>query len=386
MRTVFFKFKGSQGRRKKNRHLYEPDATKSFHHFAILLGNKIMKEVYMGSIKYLQCITLTAAFSVSFLIFSTTSIAQQKQFDRFVVFGTSLSDSGNAFVLLSDPSAFGFSEDCDMGTPANVPPYDALDDLLIPDGSYARGGHHVTNGATWVEQLARGKGLSGNTRPASRNPGKAASNYAVGGARASDYPCRFNLENQVNAYLTDFPETSADTLVVLEIGSNDVRDALASAAMNPTQSSEIIATALNNVGIAVNTLYTKGARKFLLMNVPAVGETPAVKTLDSWIPGTAFAADTLAESFNFGLATLQSTLNSLLPEIDIRILDIYSLLYEIIGDPASYGIVNTEDACVTPNLPPFTCKKPDTYLFWDGIHPTKVVHDIVAQKAAEVIN
>ncbi len=339
----------------------------------------------MGSIKFLLYISLTVAFSVSCLIFSTASIAQQKQFDRIVVFGTSLSDSGNAFVLLSDPTAFGFGG-CDMGTPANVPPYDALDELLIPDGSYARGGHHVTNGATWVEQLARGKGLSGNTRPALRNPGSEASNYAVGGARVFDYPCRFNLENQLEEYKKDFPEISADTLIIFEIGSNDVRDALASYdPNNPNVSFDFISATIEGIGTAINTLHSRGAGKFLLMNVPDIGDTPAVKTLDALYPGTAQLADTMAVFFNSGLATLQSALNSS-PEIDVRILDIYSLLNEIIADPSSYGIVNTVNACVTPNVPPFTCKKPDTYLFWDGIHPTKVVHDIVAQKAAEVLN
>ena len=340
----------------------------------------------MGSIKYLQFITLTAALSVSFLFFSTTSIAQQKQFDRIVVFGTSLSDSGNAFVLLSDPSAFGF-ENCDMGTPANVPPYDALDDLLIPDGSYARGGHHVTNGATWVEQLARGKGLSGNTRPALRNPGKEASNYAVGGARASDYPsdfpCRFNLKDQLDAYKYDFSVTSNETLVVIEIGSNDVRDALASLAYDPTgsESEKIIAFTIKNIGTTINTLYSQGARNFLLVNVPDIGITPAVKQLG---PIIASVATQLTNGFNLELDIMINYFNNI--GIDVRILNLYNLLNEIIADPASYGIIYTEDACVTPNEPPFTCKKPDTYLFWDGIHPTKAVHEIVAQKAAEVLN
>lgn len=340
----------------------------------------------MQSIKHLQCITLTVTFFISCLVLSAASIAQEKQFDRIVVFGTSLSDSGNAFVLLSDLSAFDFIEDCNMGTPANVPPYDTLDDFLIPDGSYARGGHHVTNGATWIEQLAQGKGLSGNVRCALRNPGTQASNYAVGGARASNYPCRFNLENQLDVYFEDFPEASADTLVVLEIGSNDIRDALANFAENPALSSDIIVTALGNIGTAVNTLYAQGARKFLLMNAPPIGETPAVKKIDIIYPGTSALANLLTENFNSGLEILQSSLNSLLPEIDVRTLDIYTLLYEIIEDPSSYGIVNTKDACVTPNVPPFTCKKPDTYLFWDGIHPTKAVHATVAQKAAEVLN
>ena len=334
----------------------------------------------MRSSKYLQYITLTVALSVPWLFFSTTSNAQEKQFDRIVVFGTSLSDSGNAFTLLSDQTAFGIDEACDMGTPANVPPYDALDDLLIPDGSYARGGHHVTNGATWIEQLARGKGLSGSVRPALGNTGIQASNYAVGGARASDFPCRFNLDDQLDAYLKDFPQTSAETLIVIEMGSNDVRDALAA------QDPGIITAALGKIGDAINTLYEQGARNFLLVNIPPIGETPAVKLIDDRFPGVADSANGLSALFNAELEQIQIGLNSSLAGIDVRILDVFALLNEIILEPDSFGIANTEDPCVTPDLPPFTCKKPDTYLFWDGIHPTKAVHGIVAQKAAEVLN
>jgi hypothetical protein len=51
------------------------------------------------------------ALSVSCLVFSAAAFAQVK-IDRIVVFGASLNDPGNAFVLLSDPAAFGFSEVC----------------------------------------------------------------------------------------------------------------------------------------------------------------------------------------------------------------------------------------------------------------------------------
>jgi len=339
----------------------------------------------MRSPKYQYHPILAAALFALCFVFSTALFAQEKQIKRIVTFGTSLSDSGNAFVLLSDPSGFGF-EGCDMGTPANTPPYDALDELLVPVGSYAKGGHHVTNGAAWIEQLARGKGLSGNARPALRNTGIQANNYAVGGARASDFDCRFNLEDQLNAYLNDSSETSAETLVIVEMGSNDVRDALVALA-NSQDPSPIIGAALFSIGNAIQELYSHGARKFLLVNIPAVGKTPAVKILDDLLGSSGAviaAANSLTEAFNSELEAMQGGLSGL-PGIDVRTLDLYTLLNEIIDDPASYGIINTEDACVTPNVSPFQCKKPDTYLFWDGVHPTKVVQRIIAQKAAEVL-
>jgi len=325
---------------------------------------------------------LTALFLVA-----TVSSAQEKKIDRIVVFGSSLSDSGNAFVLLSNPQTYSFDESCSLGTPANTPPYDKLDDFLVPDGSYARGGHHVSNGSTWIEQFARGRGLSGYTRPALGNNGIKASNYAVGGARAVDYPCRFNLSNQLEVFNRDLQNglvISEKTLFVFEIGGNDVRDALVSGSLEVAE--QIITQALGKIGDAITLLYSQGARKFLLVNVPAIGETPAVKIIDAMMPGAAQSANALSQAFNNNLEGLQGFLNGMLPGVDIKTLDLYAMLNDIIANPETFGLSNIKDACVTPNVAPFTCKNPDSYLFWDGIHPTKVVHGIMAQKAAEVLN
>lgn len=337
----------------------------------------------MRYITQLRHIFLTLTCGVICLVLSLPALAEKKQFDRIVSFGTSLSDSGNAFVMLSDPTAFGFDDECSMGTPVNVPPYDHLDDYLVPDGSYARGGHHVTNGATWIEGLAKNIGLAGNAQPVFRSSGRKASNYAVGGARILDFPCRFNLIDQLEVFSADFPDrVSSRTLFVIEMGSNDIRDIMVSYDPgNPFPSIIDLNVALGGLEDTITMFYRKGARKFLLVNIPPIGETPAVSILEQIMPGAAYLANSLANYFNSELDAMLEKLNNDLEGADIRLLDIYALVYEIIDNPKAFNIVNTEDACVTPGIPPFTCKKPDTYLFWDGIHPTKAVHAIVAKRA-----
>ena len=311
---------------------------------------------------------------------SSQAFARKSNVERVVTFGASLSDTGNAFIWLSRP------ENQSCGTPLNVPPYDELDDLLTPGGPYARGGHHFTNGATWIEGLARYLALAGNARPAFQNRGLKASNYAVGGARAvADYPCRVNLPAQVSAYLADFPDTSDQTLIAIEIGGNDVRDALVAAALLGQDPTPYIQSALGSLADSVTQLYLHGARRFLLLNVPDVGKTPAVRMLDQAYPGIAGFAGFLSQGYNSGLAGVVQGLNLGLPGIDVRVLDVYAMLNAVVADPGTYGFLNATEACVTPNQPPFTCTRPDTYAFWDGIHPTKALHELVAQQAIELI-
>lgn len=316
-----------------------------------------------------------AAAAIAVLLLSIPASAQPPNW--LVIFGASLSDSGNAFIWLSQP------ENQDCGTRLNVPPYDAIEDL-VPGGPYARGGHHFSNGATWAEQFARHLALAGNARPAFQNTGMKASNYAVGGARAvADYYCRFNLPAQVSTYLDDFPHTSASTLVAIEIGGNDVRDALVAALVYGQDPTPYIQNAIASVAASIGQLYSTGARRFLLLNVPDVGKTPAVRRLG---PLPAAFADSLSRAYNEALAGAVEALSAALPGVDLRILDVYGILKNVVASPEAYGFVNVTDACVTPGVAPFACAKPDTYAFWDGIHPTEALHAIVAEQAVAVIS
>lgn len=310
----------------------------------------------------------------AFTLFASQTLAHRSSIDRIVAFGASLTDSGNSYYWLTQPGNQGCGK-------INVPPTFNLDDFLVPDGPYFFGGqYHFSNGPTWVEGFARYLALAPSAQPAFSNGDKKLTNYAVGGARAvADFPCRVNLPEQVQTYFADYTRTSPRTLIALEIGGNDVRDALLSGAADPTP---YIESAIASIAQNLTALYMHGARNFLVMNVPDLGKTPAVRM----IPGASQGASLLTQVFNQNLMTVLKTINRL-PGAKVRLLDVKGKLDEVIKHAGDYGFANVTDACVKPNQiqEPYQCAVPDSYLFWDGIHPTEAMHEIVAQQAISVM-
>jgi phospholipase/lecithinase/hemolysin len=310
----------------------------------------------------------------------TLSARQHAPYSGIVVFGTSLSDPGNAFALLGGTS-----------TP---PDYD-LNPLLIPNAPYVRGGHHFSNGATWVEQLARSLGLAGSVRPAYGSDSPFATNYAVGAARACDSPGdeNVNLDDQIAAFLADKGSAPSDALYVIEVGGNDVRGGIAAALPVLQQTGNFQAAlqaaapfltcASQAIQAAILTLRQAGAKHFLVWTVPDLGLTPAIRSLG---PVAMQVATVLTATFNnvMLLPTIQA-LDQPSDDIDIAVLDAFTLLQQISANPANFGLTNTTTACVTPNTEPFFCQTADEYLFWDGIHPTRAAHEIVAHEAVRVL-
>jgi phospholipase/lecithinase/hemolysin len=300
---------------------------------------------------------------------TTTPTAAERSFDRLVVFGTSLSDSGNAFALRGG---------------ANAAPDYLVDPLLVPSAPYARGGHHFSNGATWVEQFARSIGLASSVRPAFGASNANATNYAVGGARAREDGINVDLSAQVDAFLEQFGGLApADGLYAIEMGSNDIRDALVAYA-GGANGGPILQSANVSIANSIVTLYGAGAREFIVWRVPNLALTPAIRALDQVSPGAGQLATALTQGFNAGLDGVVAQLSGL-PGIRIVRLDAYRLLNDIVGDPGAFGLTNVTTACITPTVPPFTCDRPDEFLFWDGIHPSKAVHAITAQEAANAL-
>jgi phospholipase/lecithinase/hemolysin len=182
-------------------------------------------------------------------------------------------------------------------------------------------------------------------------------------------------------------------LYVVEMGSNDVRDGIG-AALGVLQSggefpqamqaaTPMLACAQQAIQTAIVTLQQAGAMRFLVWTVPDPGLTPALR---SFGPGAMQVAAFLTTLFNTQmlLPTVQA-LDQPSDDVDIAVLDAFALLQQIAANPATFGLTNTTTACVTPNARPFFCQAVDDYLFWDGIHPTRAAHGLVAHEAARAL-
>ncbi len=299
------------------------------------------------------------------LLASQASPAAAGAPQRFVVFGDSLSDPGNAFVLVRD---------------VEVPPFDNL----IPDAPYARGALHFSDGATWVEQLSILDHALPSTGPALLNPAMF-SNYAVGGARAR-HAGFFDLSTQVGLFVNDFSgQTPTEALYVVFVGGNDVRDALAALARDPTFATSlgILNAALTAIRDNLLTLRAAGASSFFVVNAPDVGLAPAVRLLG---PAAQGAATFLAAQFNAGLEAILNGLESG-SGLNIVRFDVFRVLNEIVAAPGAFGLTNVTQPCIAVDTKaqPF-CANPGTFLFWDGIHPTVAGHRILAERARAALN
>jgi outer membrane lipase/esterase len=278
------------------------------------------------------------------------------------VFGDSLSDSGNSFAFVKTSS---------------TPPDYGLSPLLIPDAPYARGGHHLTNGDTWIEQLAGPLGAERSVLPAFVGSNPFAMNFAIATARARDDGTNPSLSLEVAAFLQKTGgHVPSDALYVIEVGSNDVRDALATG--DPVQAVAILQAAAAAIQTNIVLLHSLGAQRFLVWNVPNVGLTPAAR-----LSGTSAAGTLVTAIFNGLLSGALAPL--LLSGVNIIPFDANALVTAIVAAPQLYGLTNVVDACVMPNDPPFTCQHPDEYLFWDGVHPTTAGHALIAQAVAQLL-
>jgi cholinesterase len=228
---------------------------------------------------------LGAAALVSGLLAAGPAEAAPSPYTRLVVFGDSLSDTGNA--------------------------------------------GRFSNGPVWVEHVA--ERIGARLRPS----GEGGTNFAVGGARARGGPT--DLRAQADALLSARRgRLDPAALYVVYGGGNDLL-----AAGHAADPNAVAKNAAAAIGGVVADLAAAGARRVLVPNLPDIGITPALRALG---PTAAAEARELSRAYNGALELALDRVEAAHPVRVVR-LDVFSLADGVIADPAGAGFRNVTEPC-----------------------------------------
>lgn len=282
-------------------------------------------------------------FVMVVLFFCLALPAQAGNFKNVVVFGDSLSDSGNVFTLQKG---------------------------IYPPAPYQG---RFSDGPVWVEYLVKSLGLTGSF-----------CNFAFGGANTGTInPAEHNVPgflSQVSAYTalltgaaafpTAFPQPK-ETLFIIWIGGNDFLGPLA----DPLAA---VADAVVHIRSGMTQLASVGAVTFMVVNLPDLGITPRMNQ-DAALSAK---GTQLSHLFNDSLEGMLVGFEDDHPTIEVVRLDSFSLLHEMVANPELGNFDNVTDVKFDKNDGSVAEGR---YLFWDDIHPTTITHKILARQAASLL-
>ncbi|GAA5926076.1 uncharacterized protein JCM15063_005200 [Sporobolomyces koalae] len=126
------------------------------------------------------------------------------------------------------------------------------------------------------------------------------------------------------------------------------------------------------------------AADFVVVGIPPLEIVP---TFAHQVSSSVSKSDALAflkqlsDQYNAGLRKFSSTFNTQYRNNRVYYYDLASLWYSMNSSPRSYGLSASPitQACYNSSTGGI-CSKPDTYLYWDTLHPTTAVMKIMAQK------
>ena len=277
----------------------------------------------------------TITMRIPLAIFAFAIAASGYAFDKIIVIGDSLSDMGNI----------------SAGTLG-----------IQPGSSYWQG--RFSNGKVWIERLAERVGL-----PLARS-GASGTNWAFGGAESGTgtfgsilfFP---NARTQVTRYLNTNPSIGAQNMFVVWAGANDYFDGQTNTG-----------TPVANIQAIIQSLHTRGARQFLVPNLPLLGNIP------SYLGGPDSAAmNSRSVQHNAQLSTMLVGLRTTLAGVTITEMDVASNLNLMQTYPPIFGLTNvTQPALVGSTVNP----NQDQFLFFDDVHPTRIGHQALSDLAFDL--
>ncbi len=304
-------------------------------------------------------IPLRPALTVILLVLAAAPVHGQA-FSRMVIFGDSLSDTGNIYTITDNwlYGSIGGLLFPDMPLPYPPSPY------------YSK---RFSNGPVWVDYLSQDLGLSGPSHdlhnvvfPTTGN----GYNYAVGGAQTTNpdnYPY-VDMDKQLPRYLNNHTPSGSELFVIL-CGANNINNGQTD-----------VASIVNDLTGYITTLYNAGARNFLVSNLPRLGQTPGNK-------GTSSEAskDQVTLNFNAAYASALDSLQSSLSSAEFYRMDFYGLTEDLLADPSAHGFNNITDPAFNEDTWTIDPNFNNDYAFWDDIHPTTMFHELIAGAAVDAL-
>ncbi|HAD83442.1 MAG TPA: autotransporter domain-containing esterase [Brevundimonas sp.] len=280
-----------------------------------------------------------AKAALSLAAVSVAGAASAQSYSRLVVFGDSLSDNGNLYL------ATGGS------TPAS-PPY---------------GAGRFSNGPVFTERL-------GFNAANFLGPVTGSINYAFGGARTDSQAQPLGMRLQLAQPQQRGGTFGANDLVSVLGGANNIFQGLpaAGASTNPTGAITPVAlSAAADINFIVNGIAQAGAGTVLVTNLPKLSITPQFR-------GTPAAplADFAVTTFNGALLTGLNATAAARPGTNIILMDLFKVGDVIAGNPSAFGVSNVTQPCFNGVT---VCSNPDSYFYFDGVHPTAKGHEVIAR-------
>lgn len=307
------------------------------------------------------------------LLLSVVRIGFAQPFNDIIAFGDSLTDVGNV-APLTEP---GFSP--------------------VINGYYKE--THFSDNIIWIETLADywklPKRKPGRGHSTTLPPKPRGNTWAWGGSEAASRSVQPdgvtepipNLLKEVNQYLASHTPHKK-TLYAIWSGADNL---LIGDKFGPKAARQ----AVKAVETAMRRLEKKGARNFLIFNMPRLGDTPSAQ---SGGPVSELIANTYSDLYN---TDLNETLIKLRkdPSFSAKIyfVDVYTEIVLVVdtvkngevytprffvpGPPVAISNVTDEGL----NYFNMTGTFPTEYLFWDDVHPTTQGHQIIAGLVLKVV-
>ena len=314
--------------------------------------------------KYFTLVTTTLVAST----FTFSARAENDNVEELVIFGNSISDTGNIYSLTNN--------------------------TFPPEPLYYQG--RFSNGLLWVDYLSEDLGLNfSNFYDSNSTNVSEGINFSIGGATTGtttlgDLPgLNFpGVTTQVNDYLNFLDGTAIDedALVVYWAGENDYVQAFQNEEMllNPE-------VPITNISNSLAQLANAGAENVLVSNLVNLANVPLGRSLVS--PEQLEQLTLLTNAHNSALNSAIASLNIAFPETEFVIFDTNSLLENIFDNSTEFGLIDDPiESCLTPNNFPdiapnaVPCDNPDEYFYYDNQHFTSAVHQLIADSALQTIN